>query len=414
MFFGWRVVAGSFAAMMIVVGFYTYAFTLLVPPLQAEFGATLEEVMYSMTLSMIAGLFLGPISGALIDRYNVRCLMTGGLLALSAGFWILGQAESILAFNIAFGAAFAVANALAGAVAANAAVSRWFALSRGRALGIATIGTSVGGMLLPLLVGYWLAQEYGWRGAMNNLSLLTLLLITPFVWWNVRGRPAELGLLPDGAAALPASPEKPAASPPPATAAMTMWAIVRQRSFWLIGLSVALLVAAFSPMLANLSPYAKQQGFAGFWVTILPTALASAGIIGKLAFGFAADKLNLKWGMWAAHGLVIAAFVILSLEPAYPAILAASILMGFSTGGFLPVWNAMLARIYGVDSFGRAMGAMGPLITLIVAPSFIIVGRLFDHYNSYVPILHAQIAILLTAAALLLPLSLNPAAPRRD
>ena len=42
MFFGWRVVAGSFVAMMLVLGFFTYSFSLFVTPLREEFGVGLE------------------------------------------------------------------------------------------------------------------------------------------------------------------------------------------------------------------------------------------------------------------------------------------------------------------------------------------------------------------------------------
>ena len=40
MFFGWYVVGGGFLAQMLVVGFFTYAVSLLVVPVRAEFGAT--------------------------------------------------------------------------------------------------------------------------------------------------------------------------------------------------------------------------------------------------------------------------------------------------------------------------------------------------------------------------------------
>jgi hypothetical protein len=42
------------------------------------------------------------------------------------------------------------------------------------------------------------------------------------------------------------------------------------------------------------------------------------------------------------------------------------------------VWKAMVARVFGKDSFGRAMGAMGPLITLSIMTAYAIVGRLFE------------------------------------
>lgn len=97
----------------------------------------------------------------------------------------------------------------------------------------------------------------------------------------------------------------------------------------------------------------------------------------------AADKINLKLGLWIAMTLVFIAFLILASEPGYPLMLVAAGLMGLAAGGMLPVWGALMARVFGLVSYGRAMGLMGPLITLSVLPSFAVVGRLFDATGSY-------------------------------
>jgi len=135
--------------------------------------------------------------------------------------------------------------------------------------------------------------------------------------------------------------------------------------------------------------------------------LAMGGLVGKLVFGTAADRIDLKHGLWAAHALLGTAFLILLAEPAYPLLLVASVCFGLSTGGLLPVWNALVARIFGVDSFGRAMGAMGPLITLSIMPAYALVGRLFDTTGSYSTGLWVFNGFILGAAALLLPLKIK-------
>jgi len=71
MFYGWRVVGGVFISQMFVVGFFTYAASLLVAPVRGEFGASLEQVMYGLTAGTFFGLFLTPVVGVMIDRYPV-------------------------------------------------------------------------------------------------------------------------------------------------------------------------------------------------------------------------------------------------------------------------------------------------------------------------------------------------------
>lgn len=401
MFFGWRVVGGSFVAMMLVLGFFTYSFTLFVSPLREEFGASLEQVMYSLTLGTLLSLFIGPVIGILIDRLSIRMLMCVGALITAAGFYAMSIANSIGAFNLAFGLTFALSMSLVGTVAASAAVSRWFVRNRGRALGITTMGTSVGGMSMPVLATWWIT-ELGWRGALENMALLSIALC-PLLWFTIRGRPAEMGLFPDG------DPHIEYQSPAESEAAENapgMKEIVVQRDFWLIGLSVGLLIATFSSTLSNLSPYATGLGASQAQASTLIMLLAITGLIGKLLFGFAADKFSLKWGLWASQGLVCIAFLLMAMEPPYAVIVMAALCLGLATGGLLPVWNAMMAQVFGVDSFGRAMGAMGPVITMLVTPTYIVVGRLYDLQGSYVATLMGFAVLVICGAFLLAPVRL--------
>jgi MFS family permease len=401
MFFGWRVVAGSFVAMMFVLGFFTYTFTLFVTPLREEFGVGLESVMYSLTLGTVLGLAVSPISGILIDHVSVRLLMSLGCILVAAGFWIMSQSASIGMFNVAFALTFSLGNNIVGIMSGSAVVSRWFARSRGRALGITTIGTSVGGIAMPALGAWWIA-EVGWRGALENFALIALLIVTPWIWLNVRDKPADLNLLPDGVVhsgdTVPAT--GPAGDPP------GIQDIIRLPVFWLIALSVGLLIAVFSSMLSNLSPYAIEQGASPAQASALIMMLAITGLIGKLLFGFAADRFNLKWGMWAAQGLVGVAMLLMASQPPYAVIAVAAMCLGFATGGLLPVWNSMLALVFGVESFGRAMGAMGPVITLLVTPAYVLVGRLHDIDGDYTRVLLLFCVFIVLGMLLLVPVKL--------
>lgn len=399
MFFGWRVVAGAFVGMLLANGLFTYAFTILVNPIRAEFGASLEQVMYSLTLGTMGGLILGPVIGSMIDRYSVRHLMTVGCLLTVAGLYSVSHTQSIAVFNLVFGVTMAFSLGLVSSMTGSAVVTRWFTRNRGKALGIAAMGTSVGGVVVPGLLTWWV-EAYGWRGAVQNMALLTLVVITPFIWLNIRNRPDDLGLYPEGDGE-PLAEIGTAA--PPATG---MVGILRMRSFWLIGLSMGMVFAAFTSMLANLGPYAARLGNSDTAISFMIAVLSTGGLLGKLLFGTAADRIDLKYGLWAAHALLLLSFSLLLLEPPYWLLLMAATSFGLSTGGLLPVWNAMVARIFGVDKFGRAMGMMGPLITLCILPAYALVGRLFDSTGSYSTGLVLFSGVVFIAAALLLPLRL--------
>ncbi|MCX2980771.1 MFS transporter [Halieaceae bacterium IMCC14734] len=401
MFFGWKVVGGAAVAQLFVIGFFSYTFSLLVMPLRNEFGASLEQVMYSMTLCTLVGMFMSPLAGAMIDRYPVRWLMIGGAGIYAAGMWLLAQASSITMFSVIFGAFVGLGNAFVGPMPANAAISRWFTASRGKALGFSAIGTSVGGMLLPVLFTWWIA-DFGWRGALQNFAASIVLVLIPIMWWTIYGKPEDKGLQAEGL-------DSPQPTALPDEQAMQTMDILRQPAFWLIAASLGLLLATYGAILANLTPYATSLGRSDGQASSLLMTIAVAGLTGKIIFGIAADKFSLKFGLGIAHVLVAVGFLMLSTKPEYTGMLAACASIGLAAGGMLPVWASMLAQVFGVSSFGRAMGMMGPVITLIVMPSFVIVGRVVDTTGSYTLLLQGFAGVLAIAILLLLPLRMERA-----
>jgi predicted MFS family arabinose efflux permease len=399
MFYGWRVVSGALVSQLFVAGFFTYSVSLLVAPVRAEFGVNVEQVMYSLSLATLLGLFMVPIGGVLVDRYPVRWLMCLGALIYSGGLWGMSQAQTITQYVVCFGFAMSLPNALAGPMSCSAVVSRWFGANRGKALGIAALGTSIGGVIVPMLFEHWLGT-HGWRGALQLLAACGLLLMLPIIAFTIRGKPEDVGLEPEPEA------ESGAANNTTDTA-MSVAQIVRSPDFWLLGLSIGILFSGYSSFLSNLAPYATQLGESESRGAALITIVAVAGFIGKLIFGTAADRFNLKFGLWAAQALVACAFLILSTEPAYLWMCVAAGSMGLAAGGMLPVWGAMTARIFGLLSYGRAMGLMGPVLTLCILPGFSLVGRLYDTTGSYASSLLTFAALLLVSAALLLPLKFD-------
>ena len=54
MFYGWRIVGGSFLSQAFVVGFFTYAVSLLTKPVQDSFGVSVEAVWLKFAVSFCA------------------------------------------------------------------------------------------------------------------------------------------------------------------------------------------------------------------------------------------------------------------------------------------------------------------------------------------------------------------------
>lgn len=374
MFYGWRVVAGMFVCQMFSVGFFTYSASILTSPVRESFGVSLEQIMYSLTLGTLAGLLAMPIAGFMADKFPVRHMVCAGLLLFAAGLWGVANSLTINSYVICFGLTMAIAMSLAGALAASTVISRWFSKSRGRALGISAAGTSIGGIVVPVMLT-WGIGLWGWRSALEYLALFLVVVVLPFVFVTVRGRPEDVGLAIEDSG-LPASDSH-------ADAPLSLAQILKAPAFWLLGLSLGLLFSAYSAVLANLNPYITHAGFSVKQASTAITVVAATGLVGKLVFGLLADKMSLRLGLWLAQGLALTACVLIAIEPAYFAIITAAVLLGLAAGGMLPVWGALMAQIFGVISYGRAMGMMSPVVTLCVLPGYTVTGMIFDNTGSF-------------------------------
>lgn len=87
-FYGWVMTAVAFVVILIGAGTRAAPGALLLP-IHSDTGWTTRQI----TIAGAAGLLLlglgGPVSGWLIDRFGVRNLTVGALLAVAAGVVIL-------------------------------------------------------------------------------------------------------------------------------------------------------------------------------------------------------------------------------------------------------------------------------------------------------------------------------------
>ncbi|MEQ9463211.1 MAG: MFS transporter [Haliea sp.] len=399
MFYGWLLVGVAFLVLMVSSGSIMYSYSVVAVPLGAAFEASRMTMMLGITGMTLAGGLLSPFMGGLIDRGSLRRMMFLGAVGLASGYLLLSFTTASWQVPIIYAALMMLGINLLGPLTTSTLLARWFSRRRGMALGVAAVGTSVGGFVFPPLV-QWLIDSFEWRNALRILGLGSLLLTLPAIWL-VANRPADRGLHPDGDAPPPSGGPLP---PPLSTAAL-----LRERNFWLVALSISLLFGVYSALLANLVPFALDTGSTPDRAAFLISAMALAGIAGKLGFGAIADRVDLRAGLAASMALVITGVVFYVVGDGYSMLLFGSISLGLAAGGMLPVWGALLAVLFGAANYGRVMGMMNPVImpmTLLGPP---LAGLVHDATGSYTGAFLGFVVALL-AGLVLLPMIRMPAA----
>ena len=369
---GWNVLAVAMLFQAVTFGVGIYSFTFWVAPWSAEFAVGRSEVMtVFITLQVAMGL-LSPMAGRAVDRLSLRGLIIAGALCLAAGLVLAGRAGTLWHLNLVYGTLIVAGLLLAGPLAGQTLAARWFARRRGTALGVVTIGTSIGGFLAPPLVTA-LHAEIGWRAANDWLALIVVLLIVPPVWLLVRNAPSA------GLSAVEGTGANRDVGPVASTTALD---ILRQRVFWLTVLAFTPLATAFGGAQQNLGPYASDLGIDAQSAAYLVSVMALVMIAAKIFFGAMADRWDIRAlflltvvGLGVALGLML-------LELSYFALVLVCGLLGFVAGGFLPLLGALVSQNFDIRTFGQVMGMIGPFTTLAAVGPWI-AGYLRDTTGSY-------------------------------
>jgi len=396
MFQGWWIVGTHFTAQLFVTGFFVYSLPLLFPLVISEFATDATTVNLLPSTAALLGLVVAPLAGPLVDNWSAKGLMIIGTLCLILGLLGLSFSQTIVQFVAVGAVLFAISQTLLGPLAGSAVISRWFTVTRGRALGIAAIGTSIGGMLIPKGLGL-ATSTIGWRGGLQGIALLVALLVLPLVVFRLWNHPSDRGVEAEAS-------NGPAGLTPAGGQVATNKEILTRPAFWFFTLSLSFFLASYTSILANMGQFCSDLGLPAEAAPNLIFVLALCGIFGKLGFGYLADRIPLKVGLIAAISTTGFSLALFSTEPSYPVLLLGAGAMGVASGGILPIWNAIVPVIFGVQNFGRTMGWMMPVIGVILTPSYLIVGSIRDSTGSYVLAFQVFLGVLVVAILLVLPL----------
>lgn len=376
-FHGWWVVLAGFVCTMMAIGSTTYAFGLFVAPLSTEFGLSRANANTGFIFLLLGFALWAPLVGRLLDRASARKVMLAGAWLFAGGFALIATATSPLLMGLAVLGPVALGTVASGALAANTVTSRWFVAHRGRAMGLLAVATSAGGFTMPPLIA-WLMESCGWRTALIVQGMGLATMATVMVLLFVRDRPSDIGLQPDGAAL--------AVDTPVVASGGTTWTagqILRSANFWLIGCGAGILLGADQALLVSMIPYGTDAGLSLQQATLLVSCLTFSAILGKLAIGALADRIDKRWLFCAVAVCNFAFLVVLTLGPSYPVLLIACCIIGLAIGGTYPLWMTLTADCFGSASFGVVMGSMN----LLVMPFSIIavryIGLVFDRSGSY-------------------------------
>lgn len=403
-YYGWILVLALGVTETVSYGILSYAFPVFLAPMEGELGWSRTALTGAFSVAaLVSGLAAIPV-GRWVDRHGARGVMTAGSVLAAAVLLGWSRVESLPAFYIlAVGLGLAMAAVLY--EPAFAVVANWFVMLRGRALTVLTfLGGFASVVFVPLASG--LVEAHGWRAALLWLAGILTLVTVPLHALLLRRRPEDLGLEPDGGRC----PWVPAASPAEPSGLPAREA-VRSTSFRWLSLAFGLSAVATTGVAVHLIPLLLERGYDATF------AAAAMGMLGLMALPgrLVLTPLGSRWPRAAVTAAIFALSalgltVLLGTRSALGVWVFVA-LFGAGFGAITPARAALVAELYGRESYATIAGTLALVLAVARAAAPVGLSLLYEAAGGYDVVLWTLILLsLVCAAAVILAGTASPVA----
>ncbi|MDA1061921.1 MAG: MFS transporter, partial [Chloroflexi bacterium] len=412
-FYGWWIALAAFIGVFVSSGSFAYVSGAFLEPMREELGWTSAEYLYGQTASQFVMGFAGFFLGVHIDRRGSRPLMLIGAVVLGVSLVLIGFVEELWQWVLLKGVAATVGGALVGNLVVNVTLAKWFVEQRGRAVGWASIGVSMSGVVLPPLMT-WYIDEWGWRAAWQALGIGSTLLILPAALL-MRRQPEDYGLHPDGKTDAEMASGGGAAAIADYANSLTRAEALRTSVLYLLVVAFGLGSLGLITVIVILIPYLTDSGFERNTAALMLTLFAVAAAVSKPLWGWMGDNWSDRASTALSFLMNAAGMLVLVAGVAGDSSLIVGIgafVVGWGVGGQIPLQEMIWASYFGRRYLGEVRAVTMPFAMLMAASGPLLVAAYFDWTGEYAPAMLAIAAGWALAAAIVLFVR-RPAAPVR-
>ncbi len=367
--YGWAVIGVVFLGMAVGIGGTHYSFGLFVEPLEKEFEWNRTQLNASLSFAAVSSL-VAPLIGRALDKFGARPVMAASILTLALTFGLRPLMENVwhwYLLSLVHFVAFPGATMLAGPKL----VGSWFPRTRGRMMGVSSMGANFGGIILPFSIGA-LITATSWRwgftvlGALSGLvGVLALLFV----------RERKVG------------PEPAVSGSRAPLLATDKGATVREafRSPVVYAMTIGTVAASFaySAMLTQIIPHLEAEGLPKEQAAAFLSLMAVFGMGGKVSFGYLTERLASRKVLSLSlfvQGICLVALITL---PGYSALWLFAPILGLGFGGMGSALPILVQDTVGMRNFGTIYGfvTMATVSSSLLGP--LLMGSVYDLRGSY-------------------------------
>jgi OFA family oxalate/formate antiporter-like MFS transporter len=394
---GWTSVLVAFIFLFFVFGAPVSTMPLVYAHVIKEFHWTHSQSTLAFTyknwVGAVASTFL---LGPAIEKLGLRVVMLAAAVMTGAGmlsFLFISNLWTYYAAFIPIGLGQAMVM-----IGVKILVSRWYTRNQGLAIGIALAGTSLGGIVFPLVWSV-LISHFGWRMAMAAIGLTLMLVAIPVYLFLARENPTEEEIVPEAMKTAP-NPQM-AQRMRQADIGLSFTDVLKTPMFWLAALGILLIQAVDAGMFQHTALYLQNEKG-------LPANIAAAGIsftfalgiFSKIFAGWFFDRFSIKgiqmW--WVFIGLVILlAFPV----QGFVTMMIFSLSRGLAHGGLVSESPIIAKHCFGPRLMNQVYPVLAGALALGSGLGPWIVSAMYDHFGHYREAFAVLIGMAFIAALLM-------------
>ena len=367
-YYRWKIVALTLVNQALTLGIMVYSFALFVVPWLDHFEIARSEVMVAILVFQVTTGLLSPVLGRLMDQFLMRGLVITGAVSMGLGLALLSEANQFWQVILIYSTLLPIGMLLCGTLASQTMVSKWFTGDRGLAIGLSAMGTSVGGLIIPMIV-IELIASHEWEGTLLILSVASTIILIPLNMIVLKFEPPTANYEPNRAQFLDSR-------------TWTSQEILASKAFWIPVMALIPINAAFGGVQFNLGAYMADLGHDQSLAAKLIAVTSVMMISGKLFFGAMGDRVDHRKLYWIMTVLIVVALLFYEGSPEKLDLVIAAGIQGFATGGVMPMMGIIYSARFGTHSFGKVLGYVN-LVIMLGSFGSIFSGWVFDRTHSY-------------------------------
>ena len=375
----WLTVLSGFAFYFFMMGLTANCFSLYIIPVTNDLGFTRGQFSVAQTMIFMAGILCPLVAPKLYKKFGIITVMRAAAVGCGTCYFLQSLASRLWQFYLGsfFGG---VCMQLCTFMPMAILIGEWFDENKNTAIGMASLGSGLGGSLLNILCSR-IITDFGWRASFRWLGIACVIFSCI---------PAFLLLKREPEAAAREAAERAQKQSAPAAAEKKEKVKVPGVIYRFGSVSILINISACVILYSSI-PYLQDIGYSTAFAAAVSSGAMIALAVGKFLYGVLLDKLGFVTcfrlsQLSAIFGLAVLVFFRASWMVA---LLYGAILCTCSYGSVgIPAAAELLSR--GKDT-NECMGVIMSMGSIGASLSSTIAGYVFDFTGSYVPLFVALI-----------------------